>query len=152
MSTAKLNKPNMYRSGKTKARGKNIISLNLEYKERSTISTFVHLLVIGIQVLSSPYELHQMFNFCFMYPMMLLPTFPWVVWMLTKWFSTSQRDPAKKERTNRPKAWNILSEVPSGLLKKYLASSISSSLLYRIFLSGGTGRGSSPSVLFNSCL
>jgi hypothetical protein len=46
----------------------------------------------------------------------------------------------KKDRTSRPKAWNILSEVPSGLLKKYLASSISSSLLYRIFLSGGIGK------------
>ena len=94
-----------------------------------------------------------MFNFGFMYPMMLLPALPWVMWMLQN--DSAQADvihALPKERTSRPKAWNILSEVPSGLLKKYLASSISSSLLYRIFLSGGTGRGSSPSVLLSSCL
>lgn len=54
--------------------------------------------------------------------------------------------------TKRPKAWNILSDVPSGLLKKYLANNTSSSLLYRIFLSGGAGSGSSPSERASSCL
>ena len=92
-----------------------------------------------------------MFNFGFMNPMMLLPPLPRVMWMLRN-NPVKEMHPKKKERTSRPKAWNILSEVPSGLLKKYLASSISSSLLYRIFLSGGTGRGSSPSDLLSSCL
>ena len=71
-----------------------------------------------------------MFNFGFMYSMMLLPPLPRVMWMLQN--DSAQPDMTntqQKERTNRPKAWKILSEVPSGLLKKYLASSISSSLL-----------------------
>ena len=94
-----------------------------------------------------------MFNFGFMNPMMLLPTLPRVMRMLQNdSVKVDMTHTPKKEGTNRPKAWNILSEVPSGLLKKYLASSISSSLLYRIFLSGGTGRGSSPSDLLSSCL
>lgn len=95
-----------------------------------------------------------MFNLGFMYPMMLLPTLPRVMRMLQNYLAQAEVRPMhqKKKLTSRPKAWNILSEVPSGLLKKYLASSISSSLLYRIFLSGGIGRGSSPSDLLSSCL
>lgn len=54
--------------------------------------------------------------------------------------------------TSRPNAWNILSDVPSGLVKKYLARRMSSEREYRIFFSGGCGKGSSPSVLFSSCL
>ena len=39
--------------------------------------------------------------------------------------------------TSRPNVWNILSEVPSGFVKKYLARRISSEREYRIFFSGG---------------
>lgn len=54
--------------------------------------------------------------------------------------------------TKRPKAWKTRSEVPPGLLRKYFARSMSSSLLYRNFLSGGGGRGASPASQSNSCL
>ena len=105
-----------------------------------------------IEVFTRSYELHEVLDLCFVYPVVFLPPFPRMVGMLNEIIKLIHREKQIPKLTKRPNAWNILSDVPSGLLKKYLANNTSSSLLYRIFLSGGAGSGSSPSERASSCL
>jgi hypothetical protein len=74
--------------------------------------------------------LDKVVNLLLMDPVVFLPALPRVVWVLKV-----VTEPSREQRetvsglTKRPNAWNILSDVPSGLLKKNLASSTSSARL-----------------------
>jgi hypothetical protein len=73
--------------------------------------------------------LDEMVNLLLMNPVVFLPAFPWVVWVLKMMNEPSSEQRNVSRPTKRPNAWNILSDVPSGLLKKNLASSTSSARL-----------------------